>query len=198
MARLRRIHESPPDDFIYTQPETGGRWTGETLDHLVGIVTEHRVWKNLPRATRDEVRVDIERQICSGLPPGYCKPEPGEDYRPIEDKARAITVESILEFSKAAFNFIKSGGEMVTKEESERRAAVCRGCRFNRPSPCVVCTPAYKIIDAMIPSNRIEPGLSACGVCGCALRAKVLLPLATIRANDAEQKLRFPSHCWLA
>ena len=180
------------------QPETGGRWTGETLEHLIGIVLEHRQWKGLAKATKEEVKTDVEAQICSGMPPGLCRPDPGEDYQPIVDRARDISVESIMEFSATAFRFIKSGVELVDKEESERRAAICRGCRFNRPSPCVVCTPAFKMVDALIPKDRMEPGLSACGVCGCSLRAKVLLPLGTIRADDASSNLRFPNHCWLS
>lgn len=197
MARLNRPNESPPDDFFYVQPETGGRWTGETLKGLVDIVLEHRIYRSLARATFEEVRLDIERQICGAMPPGVCSGEPGEDYRPFEDKARQMTIESIVEFSGAAFRFIQSGGKMVEKSESERRTAICRGCRLNRPSPCIICSPALATIEMMIPSNRIEPGLSACGICGCSLKAKVLLPLATIHSQDADKKYRFPAYCWL-
>jgi hypothetical protein len=160
-----------------------------TLHELVEVVLQHRQWRSLARATYEEVRLDIERQICEGMPPGFCHAEKGEEYQPFEDKARGITLESLLDASAAAIRFIKSGGQMVSREESQRRAEICRGCRFNRPSPCAVCTPAFKAIEGLIPRDRMEPGLSACGICGCSLAAKVLLPLHP-------DGLRYPPICW--
>lgn len=197
MPRLCRPNEEPPDGWIYTQPDTGGRWNGESLHKLVEMVREHRVWKNLDRQDYESVRLDIERQICSGMPEGLCAGEPGEKYQPIDDKMRTISMEQVMEFSMASFRFVESGGELVDKAESVRRAAICRGCRFNRPSPCIVCTPVFKLMDAFIPESRKEPGLSACGVCGCSIRAKILLPMKTILTADAEKRLRYPPHCWL-
>lgn len=197
MARLCRPHEAPPDDFIYTQPDTGGRWTGENLSQLVGFVLEHRKWRGLKPDDYDGVRLDIERQICSGMPQGVCQAEEGENYQPFDDKARGLTVESLMDASGAALRFIQSGGALVDKAESERRANICRGCRFNRPSPCAICTPAFKLMTALVPSGRIELGLSACGLCGCSLQVKVLLPIETILSQDASQPYRFPQHCWL-
>lgn len=197
MAKLSRPNEEPPDGFIYTQPETGGRWQAETLHKLTEMVREHRVWKNLQPDDYDTVRLEIERQICSGMPQGICAGEPGEKYVPFDDQMRSLSMDSLLEFSMASFRFIESGGEIVDKAEASRRAAICRGCRFNRPSPCVVCTPVFKLMDAFIPSGRVEAGLSACGICGCSLRAKVLLPLHTIRDADQAKHFRFPSYCWI-
>ena len=197
MAHLNRPNEAPPDNFIYTQPETGGRWESNTLGELVTLVRDHRLWKGLKPDEYWAVRKDVEHQICLGMPPGVCAPDPGESYQPFLDKARDMTVESLMEFSMTAFRFIKSGGELVPQDESRRRATICRGCRFNRPSPCTVCTPAFKMIEGLVPSHRVEPGLSACGICGCSLRAKVLLPLTTIRSDDAEHALRYPAYCWL-
>ncbi len=197
MARLCRPNEEVPDGWIYTQPETGGRWQAETLHKLVDVVREHRVYKGLLPDDYESVRLAIERQICSGMPEGVCTAEPGENYVPFDDKMRSLSMDDLLAFSMAAFRFIESGGEIVPKVESARRAAICRGCRFNRPSPCVVCTPVFKLMDAFIPSDRVEPGLSACGICGCSLRAKTLLPLNTIRDTDQAKHFRFPPHCWL-
>ena len=197
MAKLCRPNEEPPDGWIYTQPDTGARWKAETLHKLVELVIAHRAWKELPRTFYPDVRNDIEQQICSGLPPGHCIADPGENYQPFDDKMRTISMDQMVEFSKASFRFIESGGQLVSAEESHRRAGICRGCRFNRPSPCIVCTPVFKLIDAMIPEVRKEPGLSACGICGCSLRAKILLPMKTIRDADEPNHLRFPPHCWL-
>ena len=197
MARICRPNEEPPDGWLYTQPETGYRFKDETLAKIVTVVREHREWKGLQPVDAAAVRLDIERQICSGMPPGVCAPEPGEKYQPFADRARDMTLESLMEFSGASFRFLKSGGMLVDRTESARRAHICRGCRFNRPSPCTVCTPVFAMMDALIPKERIEGGLSACGICGCSLRAKILLPLETIRDADAPQHLRFPSYCWL-
>lgn len=189
MPRINRPHETVPDGWFFIEPVTGYRIEGETLDNLVELVCQHRTWKQITPSDPENVRRIIEAQICQAMPEGICRAEEGERYSPFDDKARSLTIESILSASSAAFEFIKSGGELVPKSESERRAGICRGCRFNRPSPCTVCSPIYSMIEALVPASRTEPGVTVCGVCGCALRAKLLLPLQP-------DGFRYPPHCW--
>ncbi len=190
MALLNHPTTAPQDGWQYFQRETGSRFEANNSFELVDLVIAHRKWKKLDRTTAEEVLLDIQRQICERMPPGVCQPEPGEVYQPFDDKARHITTESIMSFSKAAFEFIKSGGELVPKALSERRASICRGCQFNRRSPCTVCTPVFAAMDLLIPKDRIEGGLSACGICGCSLRARVIVP------SQADSH-RYPDYCWV-
>lgn len=197
MARLRHPTTEPPDGFFFIEPVTGLKMEARTLTKLVDLVIEHRKWKGIEPCDHWSVQKACEDQICSAMPEGTCRPDPGEDYRPINDQARGMTLESLMSASAAALRFIQSGGALVDKNEAIRRAEICRRCRFNRPSPCVICTPVFKLVETMIPKDRIQPGLSACGVCGCSLQIKTLLPLAVIRAEDEKFKYRFPGFCWL-
>jgi hypothetical protein len=188
MATLSSPRTGPPDGWIFFQPETGSRFEAMIGPELVDLVVAHRQWKNLERQSPEEVWTDIQRQICERLPPGHCSAEPGEDYQPFTDLARGMTTEMVMNASKAAFAVIQNGG-LVPKAESERRAEICRRCQFNRPSPCIACSPMFAVMDALIPKDRQEPGLSACGICGCSLRAAVLTPIV-------KDRHRYPSYCW--
>lgn len=195
MAILRNPRETPPDGFRYTESRTQTRFTAETLGELADLVAAHRAYKGLTPVDPAAVKLEIERQICEGAFPHVCVAENGENYRPLIDRSRSLDPDQIVEFTGAAFRFIGSGGEIVPKAESERRAAICRGCQFNRPSVCV-CTPLYKALDALVPAKRREPGLAICGICGCSLLAKVLLPLVTIHSENTT--LKVPAYCWMS
>lgn len=196
MARVCRQNEEPPDGWVYTEPATGGRFKCDNLPELVSVVAGHRAWKGLEPCDEESVQLLVERQICAAQFPGICRAENGEDYIPLVDKSRGLDPDKVLSFTQAAFRFVGSGGKIVDKAESERRATICRGCQYNKTSVCF-CTPILKTLDAMIPSVRREPGLHICGICGCGLGVKVLLPLETVQSEDLGKNLRYPSHCWM-
>ena len=196
MALLNDNRMAPPDGWRFTQPETGARFTGGFKEELLDVIIAHRIHKGLTPTDRVSVGLEVERQLCMTLPPYCCHAEPGEDFKPIEDKHRSLTSEMVVAFTRSAYKFIESGFALVDKKESERRAAICRGCPFNRPSVCV-CTPVHKLLDAMIPESRREPGLFICGVCGCGIGPKVLLPLQTLRDDEANKNLTYPVFCWI-
>lgn len=194
MAVLKHKHQDPPDGWKYLQRETGVWIRGEFLDELVNRVIAHREYKRLGPTEYNEVELEVQRQICLGMPDGVCRGEAGEDYRPFKDMGRTLSLKKIAAFSETLLEWLKNGS-MVPKPESERRAGVCRGCVFNKPLPNCACTPFYKVIDALIPKERVEPGLSICTLCGCALKAKVLAPMEVVREGNP-QGLRVPSYCW--
>lgn len=196
MALLKNPHQTPPDGFVYLQRETGLRIERDTLAECEDSVIAHREHKGLSPTDRPSVSLDIQRQICSGQFPGVCRPEPGEDYRPLRDLSRDLDTEKVMAFSRAAFAFLGSGGEIVDKTESARRAEICRGCRFNRASTCT-CTPVYRMIDALVPAGRRESGLLICGICGCSNQVKTLMPKEVIEKSDAGRNLVYPDHCWI-
>lgn len=196
MALLRHPRTTPPDGFRFCQRETESRFTAETLGELADMVIEHRRYKGLTPTDKPAVELEIQRQICEGQFPGVCHAENGEDYRPLVDQSRSLNPDKVVEFSKAMYRFVESGGEIVPKAESERRARICRGCQYNRPSACV-CTPLYKLLDALVPASRREPGMLVCGICGCANTVKVLMPMGTIQGEQANKKLTYPHYCWI-
>lgn len=198
MALLKFPHTTPPDGFIYTQPETGTRIEGDTLAECIERVVAHREWKGLERADKGLASQDIQRQICMGMPKGVCQAEPGEDYQPFKDNSRDFTAASVMAASETLIRHVINGGELVSVEESERRASICRGCRFNRNSPSWVCAKICATLDKLVPKGREQPGLQICGICSCSTKLKTLIPLAVLLPANERRGLIFPSYCWQA
>lgn len=196
MAVLIQKRTTPPDGFIYVQRETQTRLEHETLAELVDLVIKHRQWKGLSPTDSVSVQLDIERQICLGQYPGVCNPEPGENYKPLRDLSRWLTMEKIEAFSLTAFEFVKSGFKWVSEDVSNARANTCLGCKFNRSPHACACGPLWRFIASIIPDNRRRANLHICGICGCALQAKILMPDNVIREADKGRNLKYPDYCW--
>jgi hypothetical protein len=196
VARLKDRNTEIENGWTYVQPETGERINchGENLGALVDLVIAHRKFKGLKPDTREGVQIDVERQLCMGVEKG-CQPEPGDvTYK---DQYRGITGDTIIAASKALFSFLRGGGQLVPKAESERRAQICRGCKFNRLAGTCMCNTVFAMIKSLIPSNRIEPGLKACGICGCANEAKVLAPSSVLKDSEPTPPRLYPPWCWM-
>lgn len=199
MALLNHKHTTPVDGWFFIDPNTGVKLeTLDTLSDLVRLVIEHREHRKVGDTDAEKVELEIQRQLCSAMPPGWCAPEPGETYVPFNDRARDFTPELILAASKTGLAWIASGMELVSDAEAERRASICRRCRFNRSSPSWVCASICGVIEKMIPEGRRYNGLHFCGLCQCSLRAKVNLPLHVIRPENEAREIRFPAPpaCW--
>ena len=196
MARLRFKTTVPPRGWFFIQQETRLRITGESLDDLAAKVVEHRRYKNLPRATKAEASLDIERQTCSRLGKRECSPEGMEDeWVPVND-VPLISLPAIIGFSRAALEWIASGRELVEKAEAERRAEICKGCPLNNALTGCKCSIFYKMVDKSVPFERRDPGLGICGACQCSLIAKVNLPMNVIEASNGGREIAWPAHCW--
>lgn len=195
VAVLTQKNTAPPDGFKYLQPETGLWITGDFLSELVERVAAHRAHKQISPWDAASVEKEVVNQICAAAPPGVCRGEPGEDYRPLVNNIRRLSLAKIALATDTLVQWLKAGMAMVDKGESHRRAEICRACPMNQiPSACV-CTPFWKMIDALVPADRNEPGLHVCGICSCSLRAKILVPLSV--ALESAAGLRMPPNCWI-
>lgn len=69
MPRLKKYDFNVPGGYQYVQPETGMQFNGNTpFRAQVGLITAHRKANNLPRATLDEVWMDLETFTCNRVP----------------------------------------------------------------------------------------------------------------------------------
>jgi hypothetical protein len=134
--------------------------------------------------------------LCNGLEPRFCTAEPNEDYRPVEDRTLGLTEEKARALSNTVLSFLAGEDEVVDPVESKRRAAICRGCQFNKQARGCTCSAFHKLVAALVPKKRVEPGLEMCAACGCTLRAKILLPMSAIRAGNEGRNINFPDYCW--
>lgn len=192
MALLKHLRIVPPGGWRYVQPETAVRFESDDFDDLKRQIKAHRTYKGLPLDTIDH---DVQSQLCAGLGPEWCTPEPGEDYRPVRDLTAELTTGMAISLGKAVTSFVAGGGELVDKATAERRAAICRGCPFNKSAKLCSCSAVYAVVEALIPKDRREPGISVCMACGCSLQAKVNLPNEVIAASLSPETV-LPSWCW--
>jgi hypothetical protein len=196
MALIRSFRDVPPGGWRYVQPETAVWFSSDNYDDLIAQIIPHRKYKGLPV---ESVELDVQRQLCLGLDEGWCKPEPGENYRPVADLTARLTTGMALSLGKtvvAALAEVAAGKlPLASKDDAQRRATICRGCPFNKPSSLCSCSAVYKAIEATIPKDRLQPGISVCMACGCSLQAKVNLPLSVVQAGNSTEAT-FPPHCW--
>jgi hypothetical protein len=192
MALINSFRDVPPGGWKYVQPETGVWFHSDTFDSLVAKIKPHREYKGI---SVENLELDVQRQLCIRLDPGHCRPEPGEDYRPVKDLTASLTTGMALSLTKAVTAFLASGDPLVDKTEAERRAAICRGCPLNKPASLCSCSAVYKIVEALVPKDRKLGGISVCMACGCSLQAKANLPMSAITAS-LPPDLVVPPWCW--
>jgi hypothetical protein len=197
MARLKFKNARPPRGFFYVQPETRLRIDGEDYGALMKLVLQHRQYRGLKRATVIEVEEDVERQLCTRLSKADCKPEsPDEELRPIEE-SNVLSVGAVMGFSKAAFDWLMTGAQVVPMEQMTKRQAVCLACPLNNPVKACSCSLFYKTINRLVPSERRHQDMHVCGACGCSTNAKVQMPIETVIQADGDRKISYPVGCWV-
>ncbi len=199
MARLKFWTTEPPGGWRYYQKETLLTIKETSGDLLVEKVIEHRQMRGLLPTDKESVRLDVERQICTRLNKFECLPEgSSDDWVPVPDHdAGAFNMETMMGFTKTMLEWISGGREVVSEEEMNRRAEICRSCPLNQPAPgCGSCSLLYRMVNSVIKDARKPEGLHVCGVCHCSLPAKVQLPREALEAGHKGRDLKFPVFCW--
>lgn len=201
MARMLFPNQTPPGRWVYFQKETRLWIIGEDKIDLIAQTMSHRKYKHLPRTSQDEILEDIERQVCERLGPELCQAEPGEDWKPMKDIGRNISLDQVRAFSSFALHHMKNGGELVAPELARARADKCMDCQFNQQiTNCGACEKVYELVEKLVPAERRFDGLSVCRICGCGLKVKVNVPIEVIRSSEEERSLQYPpaDKCWIA
>ena len=200
MAFLRNHNQTPPGGWRYFQAETKKWFDGEQgVNALAEEVAQHRVYKQLARATADQALEDIHSQICERLGPEHCRAEKGEDWRPIKkDFTRNLSSEQAVAFTKSFITFAKTKATFEDMRIAEARADICRHCHLNmKQEGCVTCSLLNTMIAGAIPTARQFEGVDVCAACGCGLKAKINMTAEVIRAGEEGRDLTYPAWCWV-
>jgi hypothetical protein len=183
---------TPPGGWRYVQPETGFEFAASTLRELVKKVTSHREANGIDVG---DPSADIQDFVCAQLPVGSetCSHVIEGDYA----LKTHFTMEDVKRFIQAAVSALAGRG-LVDQTEAERRAALCASCPLNTTvKGCWRCKGLaewlFKLIGARTTAHASR--LNQCGVCGCAIKAKIWLPLDV--AKRVSEGYTFPSWCWL-
>ncbi len=199
MALLKSFTTTPHLGWRYFQQETEFTLTGDNWEELVKAVTDHRVYRNLQPQDKAAVELDIQRQMCRKLGKQECRSEgPQDKWLPLPPEKELVSMDMIMGFSKAAFAFAASGGELAPIEEVKRRAEICRRCIFNEALHGCRCTAFYKLLDKTIQGARRMDGLGVCRVCHCSLVVKANLTDEQVRISNEGRELNWPDdqECW--
>jgi hypothetical protein len=200
MQTLYNYHCGVPGGFRYLCRETGKWITAPSWIELVAWTKRHFEANQIP--IRLMLEAEIEDQLCSTLPPGFC-----EQSDPIQQRRAAqIARPGIKEVDSFTRLLVKrwTGKGLVSQDEAEAHGRVCLGCPYNQaPDGCTSCSSdATKeaIEFALGTGKKSTPHdglLKSCLLCKCHLRSKVWCRPEDIRAASPDLVELLPEWCWV-
>jgi len=218
--RLKNHVDGIPGEFYYISPVTEtviGPY--HSFYDLSNAVKEHDKANSLP-LTRPEA---IEQQICARQPEVCRQAMDEEivpeiDEKPVDaslikrikdivplpkqspqPKVKVLTMKDVGRATKKMAIWSMKGRKKVDASVMVERAAVCMACpeHASSISGCEGCSGNFlRNAINLVVGNFQFPGydrLGACAACGCALKAKVQLPIEYLK--DRNEKL--PDYCWI-
>lgn len=200
-----RVKESmiPPGGWHYVQPtNTGGsmRIEAGSLSDLIDRVIIERVNMDLDVST---IIRDIEEYICTLGGKYQCRPDRGK-RRPAGAALKTRQIEALITRISAWVDGIHSVSDrrMVSNQEANRRAAICRGCNqsIRWHISCDSCNDKIERFLFCLRNGRSteydrkldRKGCRAIGICH---RTAVHLDLEAMDAVPDASKA--PTGCWI-
>lgn len=162
---------------------------------MLGMIKAQRKANNLPIPAN--LREQVEEQVCQHVPPEWCE---GRD--PKKHPVEPLTFEQALSGTAVMIDWMLHGAKIIEQKEADERSKICAHCHFNSGiSGCSNCSMGrVRELVAKIVGNKVTVGdgrIQACKICGCALKAKVWIPLDILQKHmSAEQNDQFPEWCW--
>jgi hypothetical protein len=196
---------APPGGWRYRAPETGQLFRGASLSDLISQLNAHYRANgyDTPLAGFKPL---IEDYICAETPEtcddSYVRPATQTESVGVAGQL-AHTFHTVLQGTATLVSWLAGGGERVTQQVAEVRAATCASCPENvEPQGCTGCNiGALRAVADRVAGKRTTPhdgALKSCRICACHLRAKVWLPLKILTQHmPAKQQARLPEHCWI-
>lgn len=200
MNRLRLIPriETPPDDFRYVFPQDGVLIRAIERKNWFEKIADHYRMNNYERP--EDWKEQAEAQLCSSMPPGWCKYEDGGEPKAFIN--RRFNFGDAVNGTNVLIEFVAQGAPLVPQELAESRARTCAACFALMQIPG--CTSCSKFADMVARvsgarKTKADPILDskACGVCACSAQANVWIPVEVSKAGVTQEMMDlFPSHCW--
>lgn len=128
-------------------------------------------------------------------------PEP-EMRKGISTVSLIDRVQQIVNGATILADWLGSGGIPVDKMTAQTRADCCLKCPLHDKTYSFTETAAVAIKTQVELKNHLrlrvdgEKSLHACGVCGCAMRLKIWLPIERIKPTP-EERDKYDANCWL-
>lgn len=187
-------------------PELGIVGQGSTFDLLYARVVEYRKANGHPVGLG--LRSEVEQLACASNPDSCEDVDPNVPPRPsrmgIGDVVLGTKVAFNVLLNKAAAAIGVGESPIVSREEAERRAAICAACVYNQPISGVCgspCGPLKELVRATIGTAKTsrDGELRSCFICKCFLAISVWVDIATqLGPMDDQTRARFKTvkGCW--
>ena len=190
-------HELPSGAaYTITDPVTRVLCTGTTLEGLISRISQVR--GAMGAVCGLNLREEVERWLCEQYP---------QDCTEVDmsvPRKRSLNLSDIIHGSRVMASFIAHGAVPESREEAERRGAICQKCEFNKkfPLPCTGVCGELKDLAIRVSGNQgtyYDQFLHSCNICGCFLQAAIWIPLRDqckgVTADMRKQFTQIP-HCW--
>lgn len=168
--------------------EYGVVHTGYRFANLLRAIKEYRIEHG------GDLSVGWEDRVGNKL----CEDQKLPACSQFEKPQRKFSLSDVSTFFQSINKWRKTGYEVVSEEESERRAAICAACPQNiKVEGCTSCFRLLQKIKSVIGERTTskDDELNQCGVCACDLQTKIHLPKHVGQVDKYDDSL--PSHCWL-
>ena len=180
-----REHETPPGGWRYYDKRSLMKFREGSIHAIFPQVA--KAWRANEIEFPDNWQDVIRHEMCEQIPEMEC--------REIGEPERTLTLDDVARFGNSVKNWLAGGGQFVSHEEAERRAAICVKCPENKAiKMCLGCHRGLSWMAEKVgwPSTSKDPELQSCRVCGCLNRLKVHMGLDAIDNTG----LKFAEECW--
>lgn len=203
---LKTTKETPPGSFRVTIPQSGLTITHYDWTAFTNAYRDHHIANGFPLT--EDWREELQDRLCRENMPlwqDFCK----RVGKRVGRKGLSFgAIMSGLNVMKSIVGRILKGeAAWVPQEEAERRAAICVTCDLNSKRitfGCGSCSSGFLKLLKLVIGNKTttqDNSLGSCGVCSCALKVAVHVPLDLqwdALDEPTKEKFRDPSlsYCW--
>lgn len=193
MKILRDI-ESPPGGWRVTVPQTGVVVTAAYAKGLRTKVLAHLDANG--HEPPDDFEEWFEDAACreSANVSGVC----GDPNPVLTPKQKLITPSKAKRFLKTLLILLQKR-ELVSREEAERRAEICRKCpSAGNIGYCWGCAAVYRKVRRLLGGTPIDFDREKrfCMECGCLLKGKIWLPNKLLDQAEEGDRPEYAEGCW--
>jgi hypothetical protein len=181
----------PPDGYRYVDPVSGFLAHAWTYVDWIDAQKAHLIANK--REIPATLEADMQNQLCSTLPPGWCLYDDDNRPRP----TTSLTWDSVVNGVKTFKRWIAGGMKYVHQKEADRRALICSRCYLN--VNVQGCSGCQEIVNEVVGEQHTkhDAALRSCAVCKCFLKAKVHFPIETLDTQSEKVQSMYPGFCWL-
>lgn len=181
----------PPGGWKLTVPQTGVTVTAPFYKVLKSRVLAHMTANGI---TEDDFDAWCQDAACRES--GHGRPFCGAAEAKHDPKLPLLTKALAARFLSTMIGVIRDR-RFVSREDAERRAAVCLACPLHRETigGCTNCAALFRKVERAMTGYPLDERLGWCGACGCKLSLKCWIDNRTLDRAEAA-KPPYAEGCW--